>query len=94
MRAVVFSLPEKQAKKEEWEVWCEMEDGSQTNPLWVGNINPHGDGEDLTCFRVTWDTDWKYYLLTVHLYGTESSYGIYTPNEEAEVSNINDLLDE
>jgi hypothetical protein len=81
VQAVFFSLPEKQAKNNDWEVTCELDDGTKSNPLDVGNINPHGDDSRLTCFSVAWNDSTSLPMMRAYFDGGEADYGIYDPGD-------------
>jgi hypothetical protein len=81
VHAVFFSLPEKQAKKSSWEVWCVLEDGTMSETLNVGNINPHGDGSRLTCFSVAWNDHSDSPMMRLYFDDSEADYGIYDPGD-------------
>jgi hypothetical protein len=76
------SLPEKQAKNDDWEVMCTLEDGTTSNPLDVGNINPHGEDSRLTCFSVAWNESTGMPMMRAYFDGGEAEYGIYDPGDD------------
>jgi hypothetical protein len=81
VHAVFFSLPEKQAKNGRWEVSCMLEDGTTSENLKVGNINPHSDGDRLTCFAVAWNDHSNTPMMRIYFEGSEIDDGIYDPGD-------------
>lgn len=83
-RAISIAVPEKQAKNSEWIIQCFMDFGVQSNPFEFGDFNPHGDGSEISCFGVYWNSDKERYMVKVYVNGSEADDGIYAPGEKPE----------